>query len=91
MNLFPFPNPCLTDNQLNDLTGITFDTAPMTSAVRFQGPREGWVVVAWLVAPLAALFAYTLLLIWRYHRANTRANPAWPWGLRRSKPEPIEW
>jgi putative CocE/NonD family hydrolase len=38
MNLFPFPNPCLTDNRLNDLTGVVFDTAPMTAPVRFQGP-----------------------------------------------------
>ena len=38
MNQLPFPNPCLTDNRLNDLTGVTFDTAPMTSTVRFQGP-----------------------------------------------------
>jgi putative CocE/NonD family hydrolase len=38
MNQLPFPNPCLSDNQLNDLTGVTFDTAPMTEAVRFQGP-----------------------------------------------------
>ena len=38
MNLFPFPNPCLTDNQLNDLTGVVFDTAPVMSPVRFQGP-----------------------------------------------------
>jgi putative CocE/NonD family hydrolase len=38
MNLFPFPNPCLADNRLNDLTGVVFDTAPMTAPVRFQGP-----------------------------------------------------
>jgi uncharacterized protein len=38
MNAFPFPNPCLTDNRLNDLTGVVFDTAPMTAPVRFQGP-----------------------------------------------------
>ena len=38
MNLFPFPNPCLTDNRLNDLTGVVFDTAPVTTPVRFQGP-----------------------------------------------------
>jgi uncharacterized protein len=38
MNLFPFPNPCLTDNRVNDLTGVVFDTAPVTAPVRFQGP-----------------------------------------------------
>lgn len=38
MNVFPFPNPCLSDNRLNDLTGVTFDTAPLTAPVRFQGP-----------------------------------------------------
>jgi putative CocE/NonD family hydrolase len=38
MNQLPFPNPCLSDNQLNDATGVTFDTAPMAAPVRFQGP-----------------------------------------------------
>jgi putative CocE/NonD family hydrolase len=38
MNQLPFPNPCLTDNRLNDLTGVTFDTPPMTTPMRFQGP-----------------------------------------------------
>jgi putative CocE/NonD family hydrolase len=38
MNLLPFANPCLTDNALNDLTGVVFDTAPVTTPVRFQGP-----------------------------------------------------
>jgi putative CocE/NonD family hydrolase len=38
MNMLPFPNPCLTDNRLNDLTGVVFDTPPMTAPVRFQGP-----------------------------------------------------
>jgi putative CocE/NonD family hydrolase len=38
MNAFPFPNPCLTNNALNDLTGVVFDTAPLTAPVRFQGP-----------------------------------------------------
>lgn len=40
VNLFPFPNPCLTDNQLNDLTGVVFDTEPVTEPVRFQGPMN---------------------------------------------------
>ncbi len=34
----PLPNPCLDDNRLNDLAGVTFDSAPVTSPVRFQGP-----------------------------------------------------
>jgi putative CocE/NonD family hydrolase len=38
MNLFPFPNPCLTDNSLNDLIGVVFDSEPVTTPVRFQGP-----------------------------------------------------
>ena len=38
MTQLPFPNPCLTDNALNDLTGVVFDTAPVTKPVRFQGP-----------------------------------------------------
>lgn len=40
VNLFPFPNPCLTDNQVNDLTGVVFDTEPVTAPVRFQGPMN---------------------------------------------------
>ncbi|MGO4257666.1 CocE/NonD family hydrolase [Marmoricola sp. RAF53] len=35
---FPFPNPCLTDNSLNDKTGVVFKTAPLTSPLAFQGP-----------------------------------------------------
>jgi len=31
-------SPCLEDNQLNDLGGLSFQTAPMTSALRLQGP-----------------------------------------------------
>ncbi|MBM0127637.1 CocE/NonD family hydrolase [Pimelobacter simplex] len=30
--------PCFRDNRLNDLGGVTFDTAPLDAAVRFQGP-----------------------------------------------------
>jgi putative CocE/NonD family hydrolase len=30
--------PCFHDNKLNDLGGLTFDTAPVTRAVRIQGP-----------------------------------------------------
>jgi putative CocE/NonD family hydrolase len=31
-------SPCLRDNALNDQTGLTFETAPMTEPLRFQGP-----------------------------------------------------
>lgn len=30
--------PCFKDNRLNDLGGVTFDTAPLDADVRFQGP-----------------------------------------------------
>ncbi|MDQ6523072.1 CocE/NonD family hydrolase [Nocardioides sp. LHD-245] len=30
--------PCFEDNKLNDLGGVTFDTAPLDADVRFQGP-----------------------------------------------------
>ena len=30
--------PCFTDNKLNDLGGLTFDTAPVSTPVRIQGP-----------------------------------------------------
>lgn len=30
--------PCFSDNRLNDLGGLTFDTAPVTRPVRIQGP-----------------------------------------------------
>jgi len=34
-----FPdNPCLKDNALNDLGGLTFQTAPMRHTLRLQGP-----------------------------------------------------
>jgi uncharacterized protein len=34
-----FPdNPCLKDNQLNDLGGLSFQTAPMQKELRLQGP-----------------------------------------------------
>lgn len=31
-------SPCLRDNRLNDLTGLAFETEPMTEPVRLQGP-----------------------------------------------------
>lgn len=34
-----FPqNPCLRDNQVNDLGGLTFQTEPLTEELRIQGP-----------------------------------------------------
>ncbi len=42
----PLPNPCLEDNRLNDLTGVTFDSAPVTKAVRFQGPINARLYVS---------------------------------------------
>jgi putative CocE/NonD family hydrolase len=33
-------NPCLQDNQLNDLGGLTFQTAPMRKTLRIQGPMN---------------------------------------------------
>ncbi|WP_418064234.1 CocE/NonD family hydrolase [Pimelobacter simplex] len=38
--------PCFKDNRLNDLGGVTFDTAPMTKAVRFQGPLDARLFVS---------------------------------------------
>jgi len=38
LGLIPLFSPCLTDNRLNDLSGLVFDTAPMTRAVRISGP-----------------------------------------------------
>ncbi|WP_418057674.1 CocE/NonD family hydrolase [Pimelobacter simplex] len=38
--------PCFKDNKLNDLGGVTFDTAPMTKAVRFQGPLDARLYVS---------------------------------------------
>lgn len=37
-NATTLANPCLADNQLNDRAGVSFDTAPLTKATRFQGP-----------------------------------------------------
>ncbi len=36
--LLPVPNPCLTDNKLNDLLGVNFATTPLAEAKAFQGP-----------------------------------------------------
>ncbi len=46
MGQSPIPNPCLEDNRINDLAGVTFDSAPVTSAVRFQGPINARLYVS---------------------------------------------
>ncbi|CAB4722792.1 unannotated protein [freshwater metagenome] len=42
----PVPNPCLQDNQLNDNTGVVFETEPMTRAVSLQGPLNARLYVS---------------------------------------------
>src|SRR6478735_1333812 len=42
----PLPNPCLDDNRVNDLAGVTFDSAPVTRSVRFQGPINAHLYVS---------------------------------------------
>ncbi len=42
----PAPNPCLEDNRLNDALGVTFDSAPVTSRFRFQGPLNARLYVS---------------------------------------------
>lgn len=37
---------CFRDNRLNDLGGLTFDTAPVTSPVRIQGPINARLYVS---------------------------------------------
>jgi len=39
-------NPCLQDNQLNDLATLNFQTAPVTKTVRLQGPINARLYVA---------------------------------------------
>ncbi len=48
MGQSPIPNPCLEDNRLNDLAGVTFDSAPVTRPVRFQGPINARLYVSTL-------------------------------------------
>lgn len=38
--------PCFSDNQLNDLGGVTFDTKALTKAIRFQGPLNARLYVS---------------------------------------------
>jgi putative CocE/NonD family hydrolase len=46
MNMIWPDNPCLKDNKLNDLSGLTFQTAPVTQEVRFQGPINAHLFVS---------------------------------------------
>jgi putative CocE/NonD family hydrolase len=39
-------NPCLTDNALNDRTGLMFQTARLKKSVRFQGPVNARLFVS---------------------------------------------
>ncbi len=45
-NVLPLPNPCLTDNTLNDATGVVFQSAPVTEDQAFQGPINAHLFVA---------------------------------------------
>jgi putative CocE/NonD family hydrolase len=45
-NLLLPGNPCLTDNTLNDLTGVVFQTAPVTKPVSIQGPINAHLYVS---------------------------------------------
>ncbi|MBO0877496.1 MAG: CocE/NonD family hydrolase [Pseudonocardia sp.] len=38
--------PCWNDNRLNDATGLTFDSAPATKTLRFQGPINAHLYVS---------------------------------------------
>ncbi|WP_433172048.1 CocE/NonD family hydrolase [Actinoallomurus sp. CA-150999] len=38
--------PCWTDNRPNDATGLTFDSAPATKTLRFQGPINAHLYVS---------------------------------------------
>lgn len=42
----PIPNPCLTDNSLNDKTGVVFETPPVTEPINFQGPVNAHLFVS---------------------------------------------
>ncbi|KAA1421663.1 CocE/NonD family hydrolase [Nocardioides humilatus] len=39
-------NPCFTNNDINDYTGLTFQTAPVDRAVRMQGPINAHLFVS---------------------------------------------
>lgn len=38
--------PCFKDNKLNDLSGVTYDTAPLRKKLRFQGPLNARLFVS---------------------------------------------
>lgn len=46
MTQSPLPNPCLEDNAVNDLTGVVFQTPPLTAARAFQGPIDARLYVS---------------------------------------------
>jgi len=48
LGALPITNPCLEDNRVNDLAGVTFDSAPVTKPVRFQGPLNARLYVSTL-------------------------------------------
>jgi putative CocE/NonD family hydrolase len=39
-------NPCLTDNAVNDRSGVVFRTTPVTTPLRFQGPINAHLYVS---------------------------------------------
>jgi putative CocE/NonD family hydrolase len=45
-NVLPLPNPCLSDNTLNDATGVVFQSAPVTEDQAFQGPINARLYLA---------------------------------------------
>ena len=42
----PVANPCFTDNQWNDRSGVVFQSAPLKKALRFQGPINARLYVS---------------------------------------------
>lgn len=46
MNGFLGSNPCFENNALNDLSGLSFETAPVKKAVRFQGSLNARLYVS---------------------------------------------
>jgi putative CocE/NonD family hydrolase len=42
----PVDNPCFTDNQWNDRSGVVFQTRPLRTALRFQGPINAHLFVS---------------------------------------------
>ena len=46
LNLIWADNPCLTNNDINDYTGLTFQTRQLNRAVRFRGPINAHLFVS---------------------------------------------